>query len=181
VGQILRTDCSLEEVAILSNLVAETESLAGVIVECGSYQGGTAMSMARVTRRPIYCFDVFGGYPYGKGTDFDRFSDADFEEVIRAVSHYPNIQLIRGRHEDMVPGFQRRISLLFMDSDFYSSHKVCLTHFWPQIPSGGVAVFHDWDFREVQQAIKECIPFSERQSETDGIPPYKKMGYIRKA
>ena len=45
-----------------------------------------------------------------------------------------------------------------MDSDFYSSHVVALEHFWPLLSLDGIALFHDFTFEGVQQAIKEVIP-----------------------
>ena len=161
-----RADCSPEQIDDLLKLCEEVRNVPGCIVEVGSWKCGTTICMAADDpSRQIFAFDLFGGLPYGENQgDFQNFGDTDFDEIQRAVSVFPNITLIRGRHEQTIPIFQtwpRAVAFLFMDSDFYSSHVVALTKFWPLISPGGIALFHDFGFDGVQQAIREVIPKQE--------------------
>jgi hypothetical protein len=165
-----RSDCSGTCINNLIALIAIQSKLnvAGDIAECGSYKCGATIAMAAAadyykTDKKVFAFDLWGGLPYGAGMGFENFADSNFEEISKTVLPF-RITLIRGKHEDTVPQFKARpISLLFMDSDFYSSHIVCLTHFWPMIPLGGSVAFHDWHFPDVQKAIKEVIPADEHE------------------
>jgi hypothetical protein len=158
-----RADCSPEQIDELLKVCEETRNVPGCIIEVGSWKCGTTICMAAdEPTRQIYAFDLFGGLPYGEEqTDFRNFGETDKGEIWRAVGNFPNICLVPGRHEETIPIFARHkkpISMLFMDSDFYSSHVVALEHFWPLLSLDGIALFHDFTFEGVQQAIKEVIP-----------------------
>jgi O-methyltransferase len=161
-----RADCSPEQIDDLLGICEEVRNVPGIIAEVGSWKCGTAICMAAdEPTREIYAFDLFGGLPYGESqSDFQNFGGTELDEILEAISGYPNICAVIGRHEETIPLFATRkkpIALLFMDSDFYSSHVVALTHFWPLISPGGIALFHDFTFDGVQQAIKEVIPKQE--------------------
>lgn len=129
----------------------------------------------------VRAFDLFGGLPYGEGKGFENFADTDWEEIQEATAPYKNLQLIRGLHEVTIPEFaqqHRPLSLIFMDSDHYSSHQVALSHLGPLLSPGGVIVFHDWTFDGVQQAIKEVI--SPDQYNFCGGREWLNMGVARK-
>lgn len=165
-----RSDCSPECVDLLLARIERhaLDDVPGDIVECGSYRCGATIAMAAAAEfygadKHVTALDLWGGLPYGAGVGFENFADVDFEEVRKTTTPF-NIALIRGKHEDMVPSFanlckllQRTISLLFMDSDFYDSHVVCLRSFWPLISAHGCVMFHDWTFQGVQQAIKDAV------------------------
>jgi hypothetical protein len=156
-----RSDCEPKNIDTLVRIVNETETIPGDIVECGSYRCGATIAMAAANPdKWVFAFDVFGGLPYGESqAGFDNFAKNNINEILEAIRPFENIILIRGRHEETVPDCKlKSISLLFMDSDFYESHAVCLSHFWPLLSSGGVIVFHDWSFPGVQKAVAEFIP-----------------------
>jgi hypothetical protein len=156
-----RSDCAPEQIDLLLQVVEETKNVAGDILEVGSYRCGATVAMAASNpAKNVYAFDLFGGLPYPEHPDFRSFGETDFEEIAGVVRNFPNIVLVRGRHELTVPEFAKAakpVSLLFMDSDFYSSHLVSLLNFWPLIPLGGAVVFHDWTFEDVQLAVKQTI------------------------
>jgi hypothetical protein len=151
----------------LSGMVYTTRDLPGVIVEVGSYKCGATAVLAEAAVKytnpikDVYAFDIFGGLPYENQETFLSFADADFEEILEFVRPYSNIKLIRGKHEETIPNFKKEISLIFLDSDFYSSHFVALKNFWPLLPSKGAIVFHDWKFDDVQRAIRDSLPTDE--------------------
>lgn len=157
-----RADCSSEQIDDLLSICEETRNVPGCIVEVGSWKCGTTICMAADDpSREVFALDLFGGLPYPDQKEFLNFGDTDFEEISEAVSAYPNIHLVRGLHEYTVPMFathRKPIALLFMDSDFYSSHLVSLANFWPLLSIGGIAVFHDFSFEGVRKAIEDVIP-----------------------
>lgn len=154
----------------------------GAIVEVGSYKCGASIAMAAVTHKQVFAFDLFGGLPY---TDrgFENFADADYEEILSVTQHLSNLLFIRGRHEETIPRFFRIpiiVGLLFLDSDHYESHRVTLKNVWPLISSGGSVVFHDWKFRDVQQAIQISIDPEDCSYFGTLPPPSDNMGMITK-
>ena len=161
-----RSDCEARYIDKLVELVRSVGDVSGEIVECGSYKCGATIALAAADpNKKVYALDTFGGLPYGESQQgFENFANTDFYEIVYTTSEFPNIRLIQGRHEETVPRLAPLIgpvSFLFMDSDFYSSHQVCLTTFWPQISPKGIIVFHDWTFSSVQQAIHETIQPTE--------------------
>lgn len=158
-----RSDCHSSNIDTLVRLVNELQDVPGDVVEIGAYKCGATIALASAASigKRVYAFDLFGGLPYGDGVGFENFADADFKEILEATAPFKNIVLIKGLHEDMIPGFAKYrpfpLSLIFMDSDHYSSHKVCLSHLWPLLSPGGVVVFHDWGLEGVQRAIRETI------------------------
>lgn len=174
-----RSDCHPSNIDTLVQIVNELKDVPGAIVEVGSYKCGATIALAvAAPEKKVYAFDLFGGLPYGDGVGFENFAKNDFNEVQAVTFGFENITLIQGLHEETVPEFPRQpISLLFMDSDHYSSHKVALEHFWPMLSSGGVVVFHDWSFEGVRRAVFEVLGAIGAQQLRDS----KNMWVIQKA
>ena len=174
-----RSDCHPTNIDTLVNTVRHPDE--GDVVECGAYRCGATIAMAAAAPdRHIFAFDTFGGLPYTEKEGFVNFAETNFEEIKSVTDRFPNITLIRGRHEDTVPNFPARpLALLFMDSDHYGSHVVCLKHFWPMLIHGGLAVFHDIAFAGVQQAIDEHIPKNEIFT-SGRFESSQNMGYVIK-
>jgi Macrocin-O-methyltransferase (TylF) len=179
-----RSDCHPDNIDSLIQIVNELDSVPGSIAECGCYRCGATIAMAAAApSKMVFAFDLFGGLPYGDGAGFENFGTTDFKEILNVAGQFPNIAFFKGRHEETVPRFAAHfrspLSLIFMDSDFYESHKVCLTQLWPILSSGGKVIFHDWVFLGVQQAIRETIPTDEIR-ESGIVPSSPNMGYITK-
>jgi len=176
-----RSDCEPKNIDTLVRIAKETAHIHGSIAECGSYRCGSTIALAVANpKKKVFAFDLFGGLPYGE-VGFENFKDADFKEIWAATGPFTNIILVSGKHEDTVPDFAfNNWSMIFMDSDYYESHKVCLSTFWPKLSSGGYVVFHDPTFEGVQKAIKETIPDIE-VAEKGVLPDSKNMGYIIKS
>lgn len=146
------------DLKLLQNLIEQRKDLPGCIVELGAYKCGSTIAMAQVTDKTVYSFDLFGGLPYGPQGAFDKFGATDFDAIVRYTCRYPNIKLVRGMHEDTVPVFPPQpITLAFFDSDFYDSHVTGLENIWPMVVEGGIVVFHDWLFDDVQRAITDTV------------------------
>jgi cephalosporin hydroxylase len=157
-----RADTAPAQLDLLLEFVRETEEIPGDIVEVGSWKCGCSIAMAASTRRKVYAFDTFGGLPYGNGHGFENFSGTSYYEIRTATAPYINLQLVRGMHELTIPKHPKSpISLIYLDSDHYSSHHVTLKTLAPLVSPGGMIVFHDWTFPEVQKAVHAALDLGE--------------------
>lgn len=155
-----RADTSASDIDLIISLLRECHFVPGIICEVGSYRCGVSICMAAVNPdRHVYAFDVFGGKPYEQQTSFQNFANADFDEIRKAIEPLENLHLVRGQHEMTIPRFPKGspIAFLYMDSDFYSSHRIALDVFGPRISPGGCIVFHDYAFAEVKKAIADSL------------------------
>lgn len=161
----LQSDANQYHLGFIFEMLREVAHVHGDIVEIGSWKCGTSGAIAATwPDRTVWAFDLFGGVPYGLAKPWDYFGGTDWEEIKATAANFPNLQLVRGLHEETVPEFAKRggpIALLYMDSDHYSSHKVSLEHLAPLVSPEGIILFHDWFFKEVQQAIAETLNTDE--------------------
>lgn len=183
------TMTSPERIAHLSEAVRylHRNSLAGAIVECGVWKGGSMMAVAKTllaigdTTRDLHLFDTFEGLP--PPGEHDRLHDgtpaaalvpkdaawchAD-EEGVRANlegTGYPatRIHLVKGRVEETLPArAPERIALLRLDTDWYESTRHELRVLFPRLVSRGVLIIDDYGWW--QGARKAVDEFFDSQS-----------------
>lgn len=150
--------------------------IAGDIVECGVWKGGSAMLMAMTllkfgcTSKKIYLYDTFEGMSEPSTLDVD--SDGKNAEIIFNKTKrdngsnwcyspldevktnllgigYPenNIIFIKGKVEDTIPGIlPDNICLLRLDTDWYDSTYHEMSHLYPILVKNGVLVLDDYGF-----------------------------------
>ena len=146
-------------------------AVAGSIVECGVWKGGSMAAVARTLvhlndlDRDLYLFDTFEGmsrptsedvdYSGGHASDILRkdpryyCNDAPLESVKKVLydTGYPmgKIHFVKGNVEDTLPRHApASLSLLRLDTDWYTSTKHELVHLFPVLSSGGVLVIDDY-------------------------------------
>ncbi|MGV3485745.1 MAG: TylF/MycF/NovP-related O-methyltransferase [Planctomycetaceae bacterium] len=160
----------------------------GDIVECGVWKGGSMMAVARTlvanggTDRDLRLFDTFEGMPPADDVDRDLrgnsatrllaeedpltskvWAIAQLEEVVRNLSTtgYPSerIHYIKGKVEDTIPQqAPPSISLLRLDTDWYTSTRHELVHLFPRLSPGGVLIIDDYGHWEgARRAVDEYI------------------------
>jgi len=158
-------------------------SMAGAIVECGVWRGGSMAAVARTLlemkdlSRDLYLFDTFEGMSEPTENDLDytgrrasdvllddsgyRCADAPLERVKNVLyeTGYPKekIYFVQGKVEDTIPGFAPdTISLLRLDTDWYASTKHELVHLFPRLSKSGVIIIDDYGhWRGSRQACDE--------------------------
>jgi O-methyltransferase len=149
------------------------QNVAGAIVECGVWRGGSMQAVARtllgrgVSDRDLHLYDTFEGMP--PPTDADRRHDgrpaaellettprtgkvwavAGLEDVQAGMAEtgYPpeRIHFHAGLVEETIPaGAPERIALLRLDTDWYESTKHELTHLYQRLAPGGVLIIDDY-------------------------------------
>jgi hypothetical protein len=152
------------------------EEVPGDVVECGTAEGGSALLMAMTlkrhgARRHLWAFDTFEGMPAPGENDpasalkFTGKYHHDIEYV-RSIFHRWDIRdgfsLVKGLFEDTVPKAEvKRIAVLHLDGDWYSSVKVCLDHLYDRVSPGGIIQIDDYGhWSGARQAVHEF--FDER-------------------
>jgi O-methyltransferase len=132
--------------------------------------------------RPVYMLDSFEGLPRAEDVDGplarlwqsgerpDLYFDncrASLEEVQFALASMgfteKDYVLMKGWFEATAPDLatlltDRRIALLRLDADWYSSTKICVDHLFPLVAEGGTMVIDDyyaWD--GCAKAINEFV------------------------
>ena len=146
----------------------------GDIVECGVWSGGSMLLAAHAlmhfgdTSRRIYLYDTFAGMPRPDVVDASwdgipalptwehcqqrgrNWCFGGTEDHVREVvysSGYPEDRFVfvRGKVEDTLPATRpEKISLLRLDTDFYSSSYHELVHLYPMLSVAGILIIDDY-------------------------------------
>jgi hypothetical protein len=170
------TMTSPERVAALCQAIAyiEGRSIAGAVVECGVWRGGSMMAAALAllrlgsTSRPLYLFDTFDGMPppseidrdwRGRSADELLREDGREADLVRARcglyetraalsrTRYPweKVVFVAGRVEETLPhDAPEQIALLRLDTDWYESTYHELDTLYPRLAPGGVLLLDDY-------------------------------------
>ncbi len=150
--------------------------IAGSMVECGVWKGGSVMAMAMVLdslgeKRDIYLFDTFAGMPPGEKVDidldgrkaawYDGWNEVSLTDVKQNLASLENtgqrFHYVKGLVEETLPGHApEKIALLRLDTDFFASTKHELIHLFPRLCQGGVLIVDDYGhFLGARQAVDE--------------------------
>lgn len=157
--------------------------IAGAIVECGVWKGGSMAAVAKTllqmpdVSRDLYLFDTFEGMtePTARDVDYSgkeasdvlvedvgsRCADAPLERVKEVLygTGYPRekIHFIQGKVEETIPASAPgSISLLRLDTDWYASTRHELIHLFPRLSRAGVIIIDDYGhWRGSRQACGE--------------------------
>jgi O-methyltransferase len=164
-----------------------TRPVAGSVVECGVWRGGSMMAVALtllrlgITDRDLYLLDTFAGMTgpgeedvkhtgeraadvlAGASRDSHDWAVAPLDQVREAVLSvgYPTdrIHFVQGRVEDTLPAHApEEIALLRLDTDWYASTKHELVHLYPRLVPGGVLIIDDYAYWQgARRAVDEYI------------------------
>ncbi len=132
----------------------------GVIVEAGSFKGGSTSKIslaAEIAGRKFLVFDSFEGIPdhqeahgkniFGGDAYFPEGSYCgSLEEVKKNVEKYgciKNCEFIKGFFDQTMPGFKTPVIVGYIDVDLASSTKTCLVYLYPALVKGGALFSQD--------------------------------------
>lgn len=159
--------------------------IAGDIVECGVWRGGSMMAIALAlmargdTSRHLYLYDTFEGM--SEPTEHDKalsgelaqaqLARTDREHPLWAVAGledvkanlastgYPaeRIHYVQGKVEDTIPAtLPQQIALLRLDTDWYESTRHELQHLYPLLAKHGPLIIDDYGhWQGARQAVDE--------------------------
>jgi predicted O-methyltransferase YrrM len=147
--------------------------IAGDVVECGVWRGGSTMAMAHAllrrgdTARTLFLFDTFSGMPPPGARDvqFDGVAAAallagapreahvwgvaaldDVRRNVESTGYPPErIRIVAGAVEETIPAtLPPSIAVLRLDTDWYASTRHELVHLYPRLSDGGVLIVDDY-------------------------------------
>lgn len=147
--------------------------LRGVVVECGSFLGGSATNLSLicdVVGRDLIIYDSFEGLP--EATEGDRYAKPEWAGLFRGdldvvrdnITRYGAIDRCtfrKGWFEDTLPHHEEPVVAFFVDVDYQASLHTCMLHLWPRLADVGF-VFID----EYTRLDYGALFFSERYWET---------------
>lgn len=183
------TMTSPERVFAIKNAVEYVikNDIAGDIVECGVWKGGSMMAVALTllnlgTKRRLHLFDTFEGMTSPTQVDRSIFGQqatqlleeedkshsltwaySPLEEVkanLRSTGYDESlITYVKGPVEETIPANAPvTISVLRLDTDWYASTRHELVHLFPRLSAGGVLIIDDYGHWEgARKAVDEFI------------------------
>lgn len=188
------TMTSPERIAAVCQAVDHLERfhIAGDIVECGVWRGGSTMAAALTLAqhnslsRTLYLFDTFEGMPPPTAHDTEHGTGRSAADILAtkeeifvakatldgvqrnlAITKYPSdrIVFIPGKVEDTIPlRAPTTIALLRLDTDWYESTKHELVELWPRLVSRGILIIDDYGhWSGARKAVDEYF---------DGMPVF---------
>lgn len=145
----------------------------GLVLECGSYQGGSAVFTGQHLKRirptqKFHAFDTFAGIPAADEEDggtpwtTGQFTDTSLSKVqgfIDSNGLGSQVTLHPGLITETFPAFlatnDSKLSLVFLDTDQYRSTKQCIENSLPRLAKNGLILIDDALDPGVALAIRE--------------------------
>lgn len=175
------TGCSyLAHLAVAAKLLEIPSTTDGVVVECGSYLGGTTANLSVIcdlVGRELIVYDSFEGLPAPQAND--RYaSDAGTGffrgDLVTVTANVARLGVIErstfrpGWFCDTLPHHTEPIVLAFLDVDYQASVHDCLVNLWPHLTEEGYLFTDDYPILDLCSVF-----YSERFWETylDRTPP----------
>jgi O-methyltransferase len=142
--------------AMASKLVEIPPEVEGVVVECGSWYGGSTANLSLIcdiVDRDLIVYDSFEGLP--PPTDDDKYADesrtgflrADLETVEANVRRFGTLERCRfrkGWFSDTLPEHKEPIVLAFLDVDYQASLDDCIRNLWPHLTEKGYVFIDEY-------------------------------------
>jgi Macrocin-O-methyltransferase (TylF) len=135
--------------AMALKLFETPPEIAGDVIECGTWKGGSATNLSLVCRivgRKLRIFDSFEGLPAGDSMDRETkwYQRGDYagslEEVRTNIAKYgaPECcEYVRGWFNDTLPQLNAPVVLAFVDVDLEASLDSCVRYIYPHLTPQG--------------------------------------------
>lgn len=136
-------------VAMAAKLLSTPPDVDGVVVECGSWQGGTTTNLSIICAaadRRLVVYDSFQGLPAAEPGDRHARPEAeglfcgDLDTVRSNVERFGDLsrcEFRKGWFIDTLPHHREPIVLAYLDVDFQSSLHDCIVNLWPHLTAKG--------------------------------------------
>jgi hypothetical protein len=135
------------------------EGVKGDYAEFGAFEGRSFIAAYLIAEdheigMDFWCFDCFAGLPSSEGI-FEKGQFccdlATFRKNLKNyIKDFSNIHIIKGlfsdtlREENPLLADLKKLSIVYIDSDLYSSCKDVLSFITPYLQDGTVIYFDDW-------------------------------------
>lgn len=170
----------------LAVLYSKIKDVPGSVVECGIGLGRTFLYLSFLIegenkKRHLYGFDSFLGFPEPTAEDISSRNPKKGEWAVISPEDLKKIIIEAGFSEDwytkqvhVIPGFFDKtlssysggpIAFLHIDVDLYSSYKTVLDILYPQVVSGGIVLFDEYNEDKWPGATKAVNDFLETHKE----------------
>lgn len=134
--------------AMALKILETPPDVAGAIVECGSWQGGSSANLSmicKLTNRKLIIFDSFEGLPESQEIDRQGFYETgdycgSLETVqnnIKRFGEYDVCEFRKGWFENTLPDLNEPVLLAFIDVDLELSLETCVRYIWPNLTEQG--------------------------------------------
>jgi O-methyltransferase len=145
----IRTGTSYRAHLAMALKILETPpDVAGDVLECGTWKGGSAANLSLVCRivgRKLRVFDSFEGLPEGEPGDRQAtYAKGAFcgtlEEVKANIRRHGAIEcceFVQGWFNATLPQLDRPVLLAFLDVDLEASLDTCVRNIWPHLVESG--------------------------------------------
>lgn len=146
-GGILLTEAEANNVC---KLVESVSSIDGNIIEVGTFNGGSAFLMSKVTNKTIYTVDTFEGLMDVNskidGLLENKMIASRYDNTISLLSDCANVEIIKGYFPDIVrERFQNeKFSFVHLDVDTFLSTLNSLKYLYSKVTKGGIILTHDY-------------------------------------
>lgn len=158
---------NLERYLANVELVKSILHVPGHIAEFGSWRGANLMLMAKTLRvlapgnqKMLHCFDSFQGLTEfvkedaGKDKDWKNTYKGSYEELKEMIELYEmqdEIVIHKGLIENTLTPLIKQheylsFSMVYCDTDLYSSTQLILKELHPRLVKGGIFVFDEWNY-----------------------------------
>ena len=184
--KIVSATSYLEQFAMISTLL--NSSIPGAVVECGTYQGGSAANLSLACklsgRRLIVC-DSFKGLPEPSHEDSrHRVLAADemhvyakgnwrgsLELVKHNIERFGSIDVctfVEGYFQETLPHFSERVAFVFCDADLTDSVRTCIKYLWPLMSDGATFFTHEAHHMEIAELFFDRVWWNHEMA---SVPP----------
>jgi O-methyltransferase len=152
---------------ILTEMIERTQSLTGVVADCGVYKAASTVGMALFMRqhgirKQIYAFDSFQGFDSESVTgDLDLgevnnkarnkmgYRDFTLEQVKSKIRSFriDNITLVPGYFSQSFKTLppDLRFSFVHLDVNLYESYREALEFFYPRLDPSGIILLDEYN------------------------------------
>ena len=156
---------NLARTLAVNDLVRTSLSTPGHIAEFGSWKGANLVYMAKLLKiyapqaaKLVHCFDSFEGLTEfaeedGKANELGGKYKGSFEELLEVIRLYDledDIRIHKGLIEETLPPLLKKekalsFSLVYIDTDLFSSTQLILRSLHPRLVKGGAFVLDEWN------------------------------------
>jgi hypothetical protein len=153
----------LDQVIMVTEILKVPKHMKGVVVECGSYQGGSTANFSlacALVGRELHVFDSFAGLPEPAEDErlhmvpsinnISTFEKGDWcgtiEVVTENIRRYGNLSVCRfheGYFDQTLRHFGEPVVFVFCDVDLRSSLEPCVEYLWPLLQNHRILFTHE--------------------------------------
>lgn len=173
-GRITTGSRVIEHLLMATQIMRVPKAVEGVVVECGSFKGGSATNLSLVCElcdRQMEIFDSFAGLPEPTAVDAEHLLvtvgqihtyekgawKGALEEVKGNITRFGDVERCNfnvGYFDESLPKFRnRKVVFAFLDVDLRTSLETCLYYLWPQLQDGCYIFTHEAPHMEIASAF----------------------------